>query len=289
MMSVKQVAELTGISVRTLQYYDEIDLFKPTELSPAGYRLYDESALESLQQILFFKELDFTLKDIKTIMDNPQFDRAAAFIKQRELLQMKRDRLNKLLGLLDKLIKGEKSMDFKEFDMSDYFAALAGFKETHTQAIIKQLGSLDAFDEMIEQMKQREQEVARLAVAEYGSLEQYTEAMKANFQDFLANGPRISPDEVQTLTAKTTALTEAILSDMSRDAASPEVQAAVGELVAFINESNRGIDVGANYWPFMAGQYLNEGSAFAQAADKTYGPGAASYMGRAILAYVEKQ
>ena len=139
MMTVKQVSSLTGVSARTLQFYDEIGLFKPTQVTDAGYRLYDESALEELQQILFFKELDFTLKEIKIIMDDPQFNKAAAFEKQRELIRIKRDRLNALLGLLDKLLKGEKCMEFKDFDMSEYFRVLADFKNTHTDEIVKQL------------------------------------------------------------------------------------------------------------------------------------------------------
>ena len=65
MMTVKQVSVLTGVSVRTLQFYDEIGLLKPTQMTESGYRLYDESALEVLQQILFFKELDFTLRKSK--------------------------------------------------------------------------------------------------------------------------------------------------------------------------------------------------------------------------------
>ena len=93
MMTVKQVSVLTGVSVRTLQFYDEIGLLKPTQMTESGYRLYDESALEVLQQILFFKELDFTLKEIKVIMENPQFDKKAAFEKQKELIRLKRDRL----------------------------------------------------------------------------------------------------------------------------------------------------------------------------------------------------
>ena len=75
MKTVKQVSELTGISVRTLHYYDEIGLFRPSEVTESGYRLYDEDALETLQQILFFKELDFSLKDIKRIMTRPNYDK----------------------------------------------------------------------------------------------------------------------------------------------------------------------------------------------------------------------
>ena len=71
MKRISQVAKLTGVSVRTLQYYDEIGLLKPTELTPSGYRLYDDDALQTLQQILFLKELDFPLKEIREILENP--------------------------------------------------------------------------------------------------------------------------------------------------------------------------------------------------------------------------
>ena len=177
MMTVKQVAALTGVSARTLQFYDEIGLLKPTEVTEAGYRLYGEGALETLEQILFFKELDFTLKEIKAILDDPAFDKAAAYRKQRELIGMKRDRLNGLLERLDRLIGGEKCMDFKEFDMGGYFKALNDFKSTHEDQILERLGSMEAFDQMAAELRSREEEVAPMAAAQYGSLENYTRAM----------------------------------------------------------------------------------------------------------------
>ena len=88
MMTVKQMSSLTGVSVRTLQFYDEIGLLKPAQVTEAGYRMYDENAVAELQQILFFKELDFTLKEIKAIMASPLYDRKDAFEKQRELIQI---------------------------------------------------------------------------------------------------------------------------------------------------------------------------------------------------------
>ena len=162
MMTVKQVATLTGVSVRTLQFYDEIDLLRPAQTTAAGYRLYDEQALETLQQILFFKELDFTLKEIKTIMANPQFDKTAAFAKQRELIMLKRDRLDGLLGLLDKLIKGDGAMDFKEFDMSTYFQVLNDFKKTHAADIIRQMGSLEDYEHLLAELQANEAQIAEL-------------------------------------------------------------------------------------------------------------------------------
>jgi len=133
MMTVKQMSSLTGVSVRTLQFYDEIGLLKPAQVTEAGYRMYDENAVAELQQILFFKELDFTLKEIKAVMASPLYDRKDAFEKQRELIRIKRDRLNALLELLDRLIKGERTLDFKEFDMSNYFQVLTDYKRTHME------------------------------------------------------------------------------------------------------------------------------------------------------------
>ena len=108
--TVKQVAELTGVSVRTLQYYDEIGILKPTKLNDSGYSLYDDNALEVLQQILFLKELDFPLKEIKEIMGNVNFDKIKMYRHQKELLISKRDRLNKLIHILEKL---EDSVKFR--------------------------------------------------------------------------------------------------------------------------------------------------------------------------------
>lgn len=196
-MTVKQVANLTGVSVRTLQFYDEIGLLKPAGLTEAGYRLYDENTLETLQQILFFKELDFTLKEVKTIMENPQFDKMNAFIKQRELIQLKRDRLNVLIELLDKLIKGEKCI----FDMTDYFNALNEYRQNNSEEIVKQFGSLESFDEMLTMMRSREDEIGEMAVKQYGSIENYTKAAKKNLARFLADGPAFSRTEALSLAA----------------------------------------------------------------------------------------
>src|SRR3712207_8808124 len=124
MKTVKQVSDLTGISVRMLHYYDKIGLLKPSKLTEAGYRLYDNEALEILQQILFFKEFDIPLKKIKEIMVSPYFDKMEALKNQKKLLILKQKRLNDLIGLIDKTLKGESTMSFKEFDMSEYFNAL---------------------------------------------------------------------------------------------------------------------------------------------------------------------
>ena len=90
MMTVHEVSRLTGVSIRTLQYYDRIGLLHPAGHTEAGYRLYDEAALETLQQILLFRELEFPLKDIKKIIGSPDFDRSKALGQQIELLELKK-------------------------------------------------------------------------------------------------------------------------------------------------------------------------------------------------------
>lgn len=116
-MKVKKVADLVGISVRTLHHYDEIGLLTPEETTEAGYRNYSDHDLETLQQILFFKELGFPLKQIKEIIDNPSFDREEALEMHRNLLLEKRSRLDKMIETVDKTIldmKGEITMSHKE-------------------------------------------------------------------------------------------------------------------------------------------------------------------------------
>jgi len=129
MKTVHAVSALTGISVRTLQYYDQIGLLHPSRRTAAGYRLYSDADLDRLQQILLFRELAFPLKDIKTILENPVFDRQQALSRQIELLTLKRDRLNRLIQLARKTKeKGSTSMDFSPFDSSEFDACAAEAK-----------------------------------------------------------------------------------------------------------------------------------------------------------------
>ena len=117
MMTVKDVSKLTGVSARTLQYYDTIGLLKPSKYTESGYRLYDEASLERLQQILLFKELEFPLKEIKRIIDAPGFDRNKALEQQIELLTMKKEHLENLINFAREIkMLGVKHMDFTVFD-----------------------------------------------------------------------------------------------------------------------------------------------------------------------------
>ena len=128
MMTVNEVSKLTGVSIRTLQYYDRIGLLHPTQYTEAGYRLYDETALETLQQILLFRELEFPLKDIREIISRPDFDRNKALGQQIELLQLKKEHIENLIDLAKGIkLLGVKTMNFDAFDTKkiDEYAAQA--------------------------------------------------------------------------------------------------------------------------------------------------------------------
>ncbi|BBF43138.1 transcriptional regulator, MerR family [Lachnospiraceae bacterium KM106-2] len=119
MRTVKEISQLTGISVRTLHYYDEIGLLPPTEKSEAGYRLYDEKALEALQQILFFREFDIPLKEIESAMKNPNLKRDQILTMQKKMLVAKKERLERLIDSIDHILKGDNQMDFAIFNKTE--------------------------------------------------------------------------------------------------------------------------------------------------------------------------
>ena len=117
MMTVHEVSELTGVSIRALHHYDRIGLLHPAEVTGAGYRLYDDTALERLQCILLFKELQFSLKEIKDILDSPDFDYSRALDQQITLLQMKKEHLENLINLAREIKQiGVKKLDFTVFN-----------------------------------------------------------------------------------------------------------------------------------------------------------------------------
>lgn len=119
MMTVHEVSKLTGVSVRALHHYDRIGLLRPTEVSKAGYRLYDDTALERLQYILLFKEMQFPLKDIGAVLDSPCFDRNLALEQQITLLEMQREHLGNLIDLARGIqMIGVKRLHFEAFDTS---------------------------------------------------------------------------------------------------------------------------------------------------------------------------
>lgn len=119
MKTVKEIPNLTGVSVRTLHYYDEIGLMRPTVKSEAGYRLYDDKALKVLRQILFFRELDMPLKTIKEMIENPSLDQDQLLAMQRKMLSAKKERIERLIASIDRLLEGEDTMNFAVFSRSE--------------------------------------------------------------------------------------------------------------------------------------------------------------------------
>lgn len=120
MRTVNEVSKLTGVSVRTLHYYDAIGLLKPTEMTEAGYRLYDDTALSRLQSILLFRELKFPLKEIKAILDSPDFDPSEALAQQIALLELQYKHIGELISFAREIQKeGVLKMDFHAFDQSE--------------------------------------------------------------------------------------------------------------------------------------------------------------------------
>ncbi len=121
-MQIKEFAKLAEVSVRTLHYYDEIGLLKPAFVDEQnGYRFYDESSLERMQEILFYRELDFELKSIAGILSSPDYDKQKALAEQRKLLILKKERLERIIAALDSAEKGKITMS--AFDNSDYETA----------------------------------------------------------------------------------------------------------------------------------------------------------------------
>ena len=127
-MQIKEFAEFTGVSVRTLHYYDEIGLLKPACVDGfTGYRYYDENSLLRMQEILFYRELDFSLKSIGEILSSSNYDKNKALKEQKHLLMLKKERLERLISAIDGAVKGENIM--RAFDNSEFEKHKAEAKE----------------------------------------------------------------------------------------------------------------------------------------------------------------
>ena len=141
-LQIKEFAELTGVSVRTLHYYDEIGLLKPSYVDEQnGYRFYNEVSLKRMQEILFYRELDFPLKSIAEILASPNYDKQKALAEQKRLLTIKKNRLERLIEALEQAEKGEITMSV--FDNSEYETARQQYEDEAKQ----RWGNTDAYKE----------------------------------------------------------------------------------------------------------------------------------------------
>lgn len=283
MRTVSQVAKLTGVSTRTLQYYDEIDLLKPSKLTTSGYRLYDEDAIQKLQQILFFKELGFKLLEIKAFISHPTFDKIAAYKKQKELLLLKRNRTDRLIQLLNRLEKGEQCMSFKEFDLSDYINALEDFKNNSTDDVIKYWGNVENFDMFIQKIREDESGVAKLAIQQFGSIEKYTEAMKHNLEHFSEIMETKSTEDVKKVGEQSDMLYAKLTSDLSKDVSSPEIQSVVHEIDLLIEKNGGSVSLDKPYLNVIIDSYSSD--YVKNITDTKYGAGASDYIVKAFRYY----
>lgn len=288
MRTVKQVSDLTGISVRALHYYDEIGLLKPSEITETGYRLYDDEALKTLQQILFFKELDIPLKEIKDIMSSPYFNKMQALENQKKLLILKRKRLNGLIDLINKTLKGEGTMDFREFDMSEYYNVLEEFKTEHEDKVIKTYGSIDKYNEFIEKCKLKEDEIAKAAIKQYGSIERYAKAVKNNLNNITTSSleeqfDKFKKDCIEDKHPKLKELFKKLTTDLSKNTSSNEIQEIAKEIVNTAKKDYEFFksDRGDDYWYYMANLYsIYPG--WIEVVDKKYGSGASKFIGEVL-------
>jgi DNA-binding transcriptional MerR regulator len=139
LLSIKKTADITGLSIRALHYYDEIGLLKPSRITDAGYRQYDNDAISLLMQIMFFKELGFPLKEIIKMMKNPDYDNKEALEKHKQLLMLRKKHIESLIELTDQTLGG-KEMNSQNEVLQEYenarkqYADEAEKKWGHTKA-----------------------------------------------------------------------------------------------------------------------------------------------------------
>lgn len=142
-MTVHEVVNLTGITTRTLHYYDEIGLLNPSIITDAKYRLYTDNDLRRLQEILFFREVGFALKEIKSLLHSPHYNRTEALEKHLSILEAQKERIDGLIALVEAKINGAKETSFLEFSNSKVLELQAKYREE----VLERWGDTDSFKE----------------------------------------------------------------------------------------------------------------------------------------------
>lgn len=279
MRTVKEISDLTGISVRTLHYYDEIGLLKPTDKSEAGYRLYDDIALETLQQILFFREFDISLKEIKAIIGNPVLDKKQILQMQRKMLVSKRERMERLIASIDRILEGDNTMDFEVFSKDEledmYNSMSANMSEEQKAVFIEYYGSMEEWKKKFLENASTEavQKNFRKIVEWYGSKEKALEASK-------------NPGNTEIVPACQKQLGEVIkkLAGMKgQDVNSPEVRELVGEYDFVTKQMFQLPDAASMVLEIAAAYRTNKEIQAAQ--DSIYGEGTTEFIGQAMEAF----
>lgn len=277
MKTVKDVSELTGISIRTLRYYDEIGLLKPTKITEAGYRLYDDSALAKLEEIMFFKELDISLQNIKILMENPNYDKEQLLKAQKILLERKRNRLNGIIQLIeDRLQGGVMKMDFERFSEGDakkiFEHSLKLQSKESLDAVIQHYGGIEKYWESF-LSELTDEKTSEHVIKIYGSKDKAIEAsLKADGDQNRFSEFQEQIDEIYRQFA---------------DAMDTDNDNMAMELVDCLSENYKAmfnLDNARTIMLEVADDYLGS-SILADAVNKQYGNGVAEYIGYKIRHY----
>lgn len=278
MRTVKEISDLTGISVRTLHYYDEIGLLKPTEKSDAGYRLYDDKALETLQQILFFREFDISLKEIKAVLDNPALERNQILQVQRKMLVTKKERMERLIASIDDILKGENKMDFTIFTKTEveemFQTMLEHMPENMRNIAIKEFGSIEQWKKhYMEVVSSEEMQKGYAKVVEwYGGKDKFLS---------VARTP-VSKEVAESYNKRIEAILQKLIAKQNCDIDSFEVKELVGEY-GFVMKLLAQIKEEKGFMMAQAQYYRNE--QIKPMIDEKYGEGASDFFAQAIENY----
>lgn len=281
MKTVKEVSALTGVSVRTLHYYDEIGLLKPSVLSEAGYRLYDESALAILHKILFFRELDIPLKTIRLILENPDIDQQQVLRDQKKILAFKKERLERLLASIDMMLAGESEMNFSMFSQADmmqlYRAMVKNMSKGNQAAFIQEYGSLENFEQAFLSYALGEpvQKSLSQAAAWYGSKESALRAVE-----------ELDNAGMESASQRLDAALRALAAKVGTDVTQHEIMALVQELDSAAKQLYQMQDASA-FLLDMAKNYIHNQKMQVH-LDAEYGDGSTEFIGRALEAFYKR-
>ena len=190
-MRINEAAELAGVTVRALHHYDKIGLLSPAKSAENGYRDYGEAELLRLQQIMFLKEMDFPLEEIREMLDEPGLDRNRMMEAQHDLLIKKKQRLEKIIALLEAEMRGENKMSFKEFDMKEIEAC----RKKYADEAREKWGGTEAYKESEERTKNYDEGKWQKVNDEQGII-------LSEFAAFAAEGVKPESDAALALAAK---------------------------------------------------------------------------------------
>ena len=278
MKTVKEISEITGISIRTLHYYDEIGLLLPTKKSDAGYRLYDQKALETLQQILFFREFDIPLKEIKTFMQNNTLDKNQILKMQKNMLITKKRRLEKLIAHIDDILKGESTMDFTVFnkiEIEEMFQTMfENMPEKMREKALEEFGGIEKWkNHYIEVVSSEDMQKRYAKVVEwYGGKDAFLNA---------SNHP-ISKEIAKSYKIREEIILKKLIDKKNCNINSFEVKEIIGEY-AFIMKQVCQIKQEKGVMMALAQYYRNQ--KIVPMIDEKYGSGASEYFAQTIESF----